>query len=222
MIIDNTYFKNEIYIPQAKPSMTSSVTSVAAEISEFIAEYVEEALIECLGSKLAYEFISNLDSTKDNGLKDSADAKWNTLLNGEDYIDSEGESKKWKGIRYKSIEANPYNKSLLAYYVYYFFERDFDITRSNIGNQQEEGEGGRRVSADVKTVKAFNKFIDLVQGKELKPVVIQKSYGHGIDYYNGGQKINMYQYIQDKNALVEDTYEDFNPKVWRRINQFGI
>ena len=39
MIIDNTYFVNEIFIPHAKPSVTDSVTGVAEAMISYIDMY---------------------------------------------------------------------------------------------------------------------------------------------------------------------------------------
>ena len=39
MIIDNTYFIDEIYISHAKPSITDDVTQVENDIMNFIDEY---------------------------------------------------------------------------------------------------------------------------------------------------------------------------------------
>ena len=61
MIIDNTYFKGEIYIPHAKPSVVSVGDGVSDEIITFINEYEKEALLSCLGFQLYKEFVSNID-----------------------------------------------------------------------------------------------------------------------------------------------------------------
>lgn len=224
MITKNTYYKGEIFIAHAKPTITDSVTGVSADLTDFIDEYEREVLVKSLGNQLAYEFMDELDDSRPDGLKAGADAKWDKLLNGEDYTDINDEDKTWRGIRFKNIlGGDTYDRSFLAYYVYFFFERDFDITRSNIGNQQEEATNAVRVSATQKTVNAWNKFVKLVQGGKATPTIIYKSYGIGVDHYHsGGEEINLYQYIQDKNALVEDTYADFNPKTWMTMNQFGI
>ena len=79
MIIDNTYFKGDIYIPNAKPGITSNVTEVDGEVKDFIYEYAEECLFDCLGP-LFIEFKTKLDSSKENGLIENAEEKWDHLL----------------------------------------------------------------------------------------------------------------------------------------------
>ena len=41
MITKNTYYKNNVYIPHAKPSITSDVTTVSAELEDFIYNVVD-------------------------------------------------------------------------------------------------------------------------------------------------------------------------------------
>lgn len=222
MIIDNTYFTNDIYVPHAKPSVTDSVTGVSEDIVDFINEYSTECLLKSLGYKLFKDFTSNLDSTEINGLKPNADAKWNELLNGKEYTNPNGDLVYWKGIRYKDTPTSITYKSFLAYYTYFFYERSEDATRSSIGHQQEEAKNAVRVSATPKVVTAWNKFVKIVQGEVCLPIVYDKAYGIGVDYYRGGQEVSLYKFIMDSNILLIDTYEGFNPKTWNNANQFGI
>lgn len=221
-ITKNSFYTGEIYIPHAKPSITDGNTQVEQSLLDFIDDYERDALIKSLGYKLAIEFISNLDDTETNGLKSGADQKWDDLLNGKDYQDSDGDTIRWNGIRWKSKTDGEYDRSFLANYVYVFFENDYNVTRGNIGNEQEQAKNANRVSAAPKITKAFNKFIERVQGANNQPTVIHKSYGYGVDYYNGGEEISMYRFIQDMNDLDDTTYVNFNPKRWKLINQFGI
>lgn len=221
-ITKNSFYTGEIYIPHAKPSITDGNTQVEQSLLDFIDDYERDALIKSLGYKLGTEFISNLDSSQTNGLKVGADAKWDDLLNGKEYLDSDGDTIKWEGIRWKSVGSEEYNRSFLAYYVYVFFENDYNITRGNIGNEQEQSKNATRVSASPKITKAFNKFIERVQGSYKAPTIVYKDYGYGVDYYNGGQEISMYRFINDMNDLDDTTYPNFNPKRWNLVNQFGI
>ena len=88
MIIDNTYFIDEIFIPHAKPSITDNVTAISSDISSFIKTYEKDCLIKCLGYKLYQELLSRLDNTKPTLIKDGSDEKWNKLVNGGEYTDS--------------------------------------------------------------------------------------------------------------------------------------
>ena len=221
-ITKNSFYTGEIYIPHAKPSITDGNTQVEQSLLDFIDDYERDALIKSLGYKLAIEFISNLDDTETNGLKSGTDQKWDDLLNGKDYQDSNGDTIRWNGIRWKNKTDGKYDRNFLTNYVYVFFENDYNVTRGNIGNEQEQAKNANRVSAAPKITKAFNKFIERVQGANNQPTVIHKFYGYGVDYYNGGEEISMYRFIQDMNDLDDTTYVNFNPKRWKLINQFGI
>lgn len=224
MIIDNTYFKNEIYIPHAKPSVTDAVLAVEGDILAFIDEYARECLLSCLGRKLFYDFESQLDSANANGLKAGADTKWDNLLNGLEYQNPAGETVKWRGIRFKSKPSgDTYDKSLLAYYVYFYYEKHDYITRSDVGHVEEKPDNAFNVSPREKVVKAWNKFVSLVQGKPKNPYYVTKWGLIGVDYAHSlTDEVSLYEFIEDQNNLVPDTYDGFKSRTWERINAYGL
>ena len=224
MIIDNTYFKNEIYIPHAKPSVTDSVTAVEGDILDFINEYARQCLLSCLGRQLFYEFEKELDPAQANGLKAGADAKWNALLNGLEYQNPADETVVWRGIRWKSKPTGEYDRSLLAYYTYFYYEKHDYVTRSDVGHVQENAKNAWSVNPREKVVNAWNKFVDLAQGKQFSPQPIVKWGGLvGVDYasnYTGD--VSLYEFINDQNALTEDKYAGFSGRAWERLNSVGL
>lgn len=226
MIIDNSYFIDEIFIPHAKPGITDDVTSVGADMTSFIDNYSREALVKCLGYALFKEFSAQLDSSKPNGLKDLADAKWNNLLNGVEYTTPSGKLVEWRGIRYKTGDV--YNKSFLADYVYFFYEKSADDDRTGVGNVQQNAKNATNVSKTPKVIAAWRRFYKNVQGESAKPRVIVKRYdcfgisGVGIDWYGQSEFIDLYRFINDTNQTTPNTYADFHPFVFENLNQFGI
>ena len=223
MIIDNTYFIGEIYEPHAKPSVTDGITGVDTNMLEFISEYAEDCLVKSLGYDLAALLIAELDPIQSNGLKVTADVKWDDLVNGDIYPDpATGDNVEWKGIRYKNISTGAYNRSFLANYVYFFFEQYDFITKSNTGNVLIESENSSRLDPNIKVVKAWRKFVDVVQGEIDNDAIVVKDYGYGVDWFSGGSKVSLYKFINDINTTTPDTYPDFNPKTWKRINQLGL
>lgn len=222
MIIDNTYFIGEVYISHAKPSVVD--VDVDNELSLFIDDYARDCLIKCLGYNLFLEFEAQLDSTKDNGLKESADEKWDRLLNGHSYTGSDGKDAVWRGIRFKSRTSDDKpTKSFLANFVYWYYERNYDITRAGVGNTKPLPKGAEIVTAAPKVTKAWNKFVELVQGKE-NVVDIYERFGLiGVDYYGqGGRDICLYKFIKEMNIETENYYENFEPSEWDNQNQMGI
>jgi hypothetical protein len=227
MIIKNSYFKGEIYLPHAKPGATDAVIGVEANVNDFINEYVRDCLIKCLGVKLALEFIAELNPLEANGLKDTADAKWNLLLNGNPSYTDPNDSQEtlvWKGIRYKSFSGGEYDKSFLAYYVYYFEEKNANVTRGDTGNQQTKTKNAERSFTGEKPVNAWNKFLTWVQGSGVTPKIYHSfDTVVGVDYLNTSEEVCLYKYINDTNSNTPDTFLNFQPKAWGvEINTFGI
>lgn len=223
MIIDNTYFVGKRYIPHAKPSITDNVTAIAADIKDFIHDYEVECLTKCLGYSLARDFISKLDSTKPNGLIDGADEKWDSLLNGKEYTTPNGDLVKWEGIRQKSPPTNPtYNRSFLTDYVYFWYEKKDHQIRSGSGTQVNRSKNAETILPTDAVTKAMRDFINTVQGRDISPAVIETRFGIGVDWFQGGQPITLYKFINDSNTLTVDTYPNFNPKKWNMPNVFGI
>ena len=223
MIIDNTYFIGELYLPHAKPSITDGVTGVDTKVLRFIDEYEEDCLIKILGYNLYVLLQAELDSAQPNKLDPGADAKWNDLVNGKTYVDPyTNKNVIWKGLRYKSVSNNTYDRSLLANYVYYYYEQNEYITTTNVGDVINIAKNAITMDPSLKTVNAWNRFVDMVQGEEDEENVVMTHYGLGLDYYRGDGRVSLYKFIEDSNTITNDTYPDFNPKTWRRVNQFGI
>jgi len=221
MIINNTYFIDEIFLPNAKPSVTGDLTAIPANVMSFINTYASEALVKCFGFSLYRAFTNQLDNTKDNGLKDDADVKWDELLNGAEYTDSSGKAVYWPGIRVKNGET--YNKSFLAEYVYFHYEKSNDEDRTGVGNVKQNAENASIVSKTPKVIAAWRRFVEQVQGSSCSPQFVSNGIGYGVDWYGSGKKFkSLYEFIEDKNRMDPATYPNFDPTRFVNMNQFGI
>ncbi len=223
LIIDNTYFVNELYIPHAKPSITTGVTTIDANLDSFIDEYVRECLIKCLGLTLAEQFIDNLDENQANWIASGADAKWDYLLNGHEYTYG-SDTRKWRGIRFKNLptDAN-HNRSFLANYVYIKYEANYAEWRAGVGDVKAKAENASVVSAAPKIAKAHRKMTRMIQGRLNDPKVYMRYSGVGVDYFDYNEEISLYTFIEEMNDLVSDTYPNFKKSFWNvEYNQFGI
>jgi len=224
MIINNTFFKGEFYIPHAKPNVSDNVTEVSGNIIDFINDYSRECLFKSLGSLLFYEFKSVLDSNKQNGLKDGTDSKWNDLLNGKSYTDPiTSQNVVWRGIRWKSFDEGNYDRSIITPYVYFHYESNDYITRGDSGHFINNPKNAEVVTPSFKVAKAWNKFVEFVQGSSETTKAFISKYGLGVDYFTeGGSNVSLYKFINDSNLIAEDTYSNFTPRTWSNINRFGI
>lgn len=231
MIVNGAYFIGDIYLPYAKPGVTSGVSDVENDIKIFINEYEVECLEKCLGLSLFNEFADNLDTTESDYIKDGSDTKWNQLLNGHSYTNPNGDEVVWKGIRRKTKElgvddSDEYNKSFLADYIYFFHEKSNFVKRAGIGQVKIDGANSTEADPTHKAVKAWNRFVETVQG-EVKPNIYVKSgqFGGGaVDWFTGQDngKVTLYRFIEDMNQLQENTYPNFKPKNWSLINSAGM
>lgn len=223
-VTNNTYYKDEIYIPHAKPSVTANVTTVSAELDIFIEEYERDALIKCFGFQLYTLFYVELDDTQSNGLDSGADTKWNDLLNGKSYTNPAGDAVAWRGIRYKAKFADDSpSKSFLANYVFYNYEQNADIFRTGVGYVKGKGKNVSERSSAPRVVNAWRKMAEIIQGREFTTTIITSRFGYGVDYYYDNSEVTLYKFIRDMNDATPDTYPDFKPQYWNVFkNQFGI
>lgn len=132
MIIDSTYFINEIFI--AGQANSVDVNSSRSKLSGFIAKYESRYLTEILGKDLYSDFKAGLES-------DPVPQKW---------------------IDLRDALANDATKeSPIANYVYYWFLRSQTTTTTGIGETKQLSENADRASSIDKQVRAWNEMVDL-------------------------------------------------------------
>jgi len=224
MITNTTYYKGDIYIPEAKPSITEELLETTNNFSEIISGYEEECFIDIFGFIFYNEFASQLNLDRPTLLKDEAHEKWGWLLNGHSYLDARtNKLKAWRGIRFKTpITAEKYNRSFLAYYAYCRHERRQHVTNTTVGQIKEKVKNAQVVAPTLKVVDAWNKYVDIVQGKCKSEKVIYKHELLGLDYYKGNKEVSLYDFIKDMNKAYTDFYKNVHFKDIRHINRFGF
>tara|TARA_R110000850_G_scaffold34863_2_gene93572 strand:- start:9498 stop:10160 length:663 start_codon:yes stop_codon:yes gene_type:complete len=216
MIIDNTYFYGEFYLPQAKPSLHAE-NSVASKVTDYIDEYSSMCLLKCLGYILFEEFASVLNPIRENGLEDNSAQKWSDLLNGKSYV-REGKNVKWRGLRYKEIGSDKY-KSLLVPYIYYYFKLQTQTSGTGTGEKTVRAKGSEVADVTPVLSRAWNKFCDQAQLTQKEPVLIERNFGFGIDYYsmNNNQYLTLNEFIRDMNEIDSNNYREYTPQ---KFNKF--
>lgn len=230
MIVKTSFFKNEIYLPHAKASITDSVKDVENKLEDFINIYERDALEKCLG-RLSIEFFNEIDAQKTSLIKQGADPKWDWLMNGHSYTDSKGIEKEWLGIRRQNrplgVAKTEPDYSFLAEYIFFYYESNANEIRTDVGNKKLKAANTTNSRFNRKAVLAWRRFVDAVQGNsDYKRTFFKGGFlgGYGVDYQGEDRSFNvsLYEFINDMNGLNKETYQNFNPKYWRRINEMTI
>lgn len=221
MIITNSDFYGEFYLPQAKPSLVPE-NSVSEKVTDYIEEYSFECILRCFGYVLAEEFASKIDDSQPNGLIVGAEQKWDDLLNGKSYV-KDGKDFKWRGLKFV-LAGTQKVKSLIVPYVFYKFQSHIQTTSSPTGEKKVRSKGSEIADASYVLSRSWNKFVDQVQKKQPDKIYIQNTFGLGVDYYNSNvnQYVTLNEFIMDTNNESPDTYENYNPEIFKRIDSLGI
>lgn len=224
MFTNNKFYIGDYFIPQAKPSISDEALGVNNEFKIIVERSEETCLINCFGNSLYRELISNIDLGQETLIKVGSDDKWNKLVNGEEFI-KQGETKKsyWTGLRYKSpLSSVELNASLLTGYVYYMYNQNQFTTSTSTGEKRINSANASNTVPTAKVVKAWNSFVDQVQGKKIQKEIVENYGLIGFDYFKGDYNISLYDYINYKNKINNETFLDFTPKEWHRINSFNL
>lgn len=145
--IDYTYFVGDISLP------VSSNVNLRTAITEAITAYEDEILKKLLGYTLWKALDDDLDS---NG--DPQTQIYINLVKGAEFTftyDGYTINTKWEGL------VNTAKKSLLAYYVYYQYRRNFVGNSSGIAEVVNKPENATVVSPLHKITRAWNRMVDL-------------------------------------------------------------
>ncbi|QQV90715.1 structural protein [Polaribacter phage Danklef_5] len=194
MITSSLYFNGSIFIDNTSSiHPNSEELGLGAKLESFIQEYEPDVLIKCLGYSLYKEFMDQF--SEDYTLNESAHQKWKDLLNGKEY-QVNGISYSWRGLIY---EEGGFDKSLISFYVYSkYIKRDF----LGVGIQSEKTKE-TIPNPSIIYIEAYNEFVNLtVKGK------------------NG--LVSLYQFLTDMNTISSDTYANWSPTNFCKINQFSI
>lgn len=221
MITNNTYYKGEIYIPQAKPSISETAAGLKSEFSIFIDNGEEDCLIKCLGYSMYKDLADNIDANEDSLIKVGSDAKWDELVNGKEYV-AKGKTKHWLGLRSKKpINSEYYNKSFLAYYVYFKYMEYQHSSTTTVGEKQHKSANSYNTIPYGKVTRAWNQFVRMVQGDDSGPSFYSKNGLLGVDYYNKNNTVCLYDFIDDMNS-EDNRFSSFSKTTFGLMNEFNI
>jgi hypothetical protein len=144
-LIDTSYFVGELNIPD------TDNPNVAERLTFFISKYEEQLLRNVLGNALYAAYVAGIAAA-------TPDQKWLDLRDGKTYTDQAGKTKYWMGFRKASTK-----QSLIAPYVYYWYQRDRVTITSGIGEVESNADNSSKVaSPGRKMMRAWNEMADLV------------------------------------------------------------
>lgn len=132
--INSSFFVRDINIPNTKE------LQIIERLNSFIVKYEPECMVKLLGYSL-YNLLVTESSTR-----------MYDLIFGALYTNSEGHQKKWKGLVYET------NQSLIAYYVYYYFQEASATQTTGVSTKVSKSEAGTSVSPVEKMISAWNIF----------------------------------------------------------------
>lgn len=206
MITTSSYFVGDIEISNIEDTApNSNLLGNKVELEKIIKIYEPDCLTKSLGYALYALLEAERDETKTNGLKDSADAKWNDLLNGKTYT-KDGYPVKFKGIIFKDGDIK---RSLIAEYIFHYYLKKNRKIRSGIGMHKAKGKGTIFVDDTREYVDSYNRFYELTVGncKSIKE--------------NAGIR-SLYQFIDDMNTETANTYPNWMPYTFPKLNIMGL
>ena len=140
MFIDESYFNQDISIPGTSTAGQSSLTAA-------ITKYEKECLMSVLGYELYELFVDN-----------QAEQIYVDIIEGKEFtfeFCGKTVKRKWIGLQ------NSEKKSMLAYYVYYFYWRDRIMHVSNAGHATPLLENAEQDNPVRRLARAYNDFVEL-------------------------------------------------------------
>jgi hypothetical protein len=161
-LIDKSYFVYEINLPDGQYS----------DVTNYIVRYEREVLISLLGQEL-YALVA-ASSAGSGRLYDLINGKTYTVsYNGRD------QQVKWDGLK------NTNKVSLIAYYVYYQYQRNKATYASGSGEVKPKHENGYNADLSMKVMEAWHRMRELygyVDQDTLYPSAYNFLYENSTDY----------------------------------------
>lgn len=201
-IITPSYFKNDLYIPNAEP--TAGGANNYAALQDCINMVEGYILKNAFGLTLYNELVAALPIVVES------DDKWKWLVNGREY-----DGKSWIGL------AN--DKSPIAYAVYAAF---LDINShfwTTTGTMHPNPENSQAVSPTFKIATAWQNFIRKYQNGCHYESYIEIGYDYVFTDYFGSHEdveVSLYQYMSDNKDLYN--WDNAKFKRYNTVNSFGL
>lgn len=142
-IIDSTIFEGAIKIPDKDKE------SVSERLKLFIDQSQDNLTRDLFGYELYAEFKAGISGYDPDGENLSIDQKWMNLINGVEYVKSNGKTDKFNGL-----------KMILARYVYWYWKEDEYTQSVGVGEAKAKAENAEPVNPAKKMIDAWNYMSD--------------------------------------------------------------
>lgn len=104
-------------------------------------------------------------------MKEITNQRWLDLLNGKEYVSKEtGSTERWKGLSYTLGTAK---KSLIANYIYYYYQRNRITATTSSGEKSKTRENSKEWTPDPKLAAAWNEMVTEV--KQLRDFLLSNA-----------------------------------------------
>lgn len=221
MIIDKTYFKGNLNIPNVQENLVPLGDRQGNQVNldEYILKYEKKVMTDALGYEAYKSFIESFDTNGD--VLPGADQRWKDLIDGKEYTSQDGTLQKWEGLRYT---LGTFKYSLIADYVFTIFLNDTSRTFAGTGMVKEQSRTAETETSIPRIAEAWNEFVKKYQGEGTDgeyPVVTRSRGLISIDYSHrnwADSEISMYRFLVEN----ESDYADVKFRFYNTTNSFGL
>lgn len=212
-IIDESYFKRELSIP--------NVNEMYSESKDNLDYFIDEKARLLLQNALGYQLFKDFDSNVLNGVLDvNAPQKWLNFVNGVEYSKS-GKLYKWNGLAY---EDGTYKKSVLAKYVFCEWLRRETTVMTGTGEKVLSATNAQNVNSNYRLVNTWNSFLAEYQSLDVRggsPIIGRKHCATYMDWIGGDSNsgyVNMLRFLRDN----QEDYPNINGSIYPIMNYIGL
>lgn len=207
MIINDSYFKGDIYLAQVAQESRSGLVNNAVNLTYFIDKYERRILEKGLGQVLTGGLYSSVD-TNGKILDSAVGTRFDRLLNGESYT-KDGIDFLWKGL---VVKEGLLNRSMMAYYVYFKY-----VTENGEAHTETNPGKSRNV------VNAYRSFLEWYGEVNCyyEPSIYHRNGFLVEDYFNGQDNsdvVSLYKYMTDH----KEDFPEWKFTRMENINRFDI
>ena len=141
------FFNGNISIPNSTPTKPQGEL-----LQDFIVEYERKYLVSFFGQLQAVEIQLEIANPSISNLP------YYDIINGADYVDLEGNARRWNGFAYDS---NNLYSSPIANYIYFHYQQNAVTQTTGLGEVKQAVQNATMADASHKLARAWNNMVEL-------------------------------------------------------------